>query len=275
MNQINFFNSGENNLSYACGLPNSKKIKAGLIFIHAADGNRIGPHRMFVELAETLKHNGIASFRFDMKGCGDSSGEPAKNNIDHDIENLLSAINFFITRYKMPKIFLFGISRGSRVIFSTLAENSVPINGAILLSTPFPSPKAAAKKFTNRVKEYLYKFKNPQTLKKLLSGKANPKQILKTLAFALNSQKRYRRNSHGFKTTSPLFFIYGSKDPIASDSKAYYTQICQKYKIRHKITEIKNANHSFFHYRWKEQIIEISEKWLTENMHGEKHDTLP
>ena len=55
MNRIDFFDSGPNRLSCVCTVPDSREIKAGLIFVHAADGNRLGPHRMFVELAEELK----------------------------------------------------------------------------------------------------------------------------------------------------------------------------------------------------------------------------
>jgi len=266
MSQLGFFDSGPNRLSFVCTLPDGRAIKAGLIFVHAADGNRLGPHRMFVELADRLKCCGIASLRFDMRGSGDSSGEPAGNNINHDIEDLLSAIDFFASKNQLPKVFLLGISRGARVILSALAEHSLPVDGAVLLSTPFPGSKAAAKKFSSRLKEYLYKFRNPKSLKKLLSGKANLKQIAKTLAFALSSQKRYRRNNDGFITKSSLFFIYGSKDPIAADSALLYSRICEKYKIPYRIAEIKNANHSFFYYRWKEQIMEMTEKWLMANI---------
>ena len=266
MDRINFFNSGPNRLCYVCTLPDDRAIKAGLVFVHAADGNRLGPHRMFVELAEKLKCCGIASFRFDMRGCGDSRGKAAGNDINHDIEDLLCAIEFFISKYNPPAIFLFGISRGARAILSTLAEHNIPVAGAVLLSTPFSGSKAAARTFSNRVGEYLYKFRNPESLKKLLSGKANLKQIAKTLAFALNSQKRYRRNSDGFVTRCPLFFIYGSKDPIAADSALHYSRICEKYKIPYCAAVIENANHSFFHYRWKEQIINITGKWVTENI---------
>lgn len=275
MNRIGFFDSGPNKLFCTCTVPNEREIEAGLIFVHAADGNRLGPHRMFVELADKLKYCGIVSLRFDMRGCGDSSGKPAGNNITPDIEDLQNAIKFFASKYKLPKIFLFGISRGANVSIATLAEHSLPVDGAVLLSTPFSSSKAATKKFSSRLKEYLYKFRNPENLKKLLSGKANLKQILKTLGFALNSQKRYHRNSDGFVTRCPLFFIYGSKDPIAADSSAYHNKICEKFKIPFKTVEIKNANHSFFHYRWKEQIIEMSKKWLMEqSTDGEKDGSL-
>jgi len=255
-------------------VPEGQAIKAGLIFVHAADGNRLGPHRMFVELAEKLKYCGIASLRFDMRGCGDSSGIPARNDINPDIEDLLSAIDFFASKNHLPGVFLFGISRGARVILSALAEHSLPVDGSVLLSTPFSGSKAAVKTFADRLKEYLYKFRNPENLKKLLSGKANLKQILRTLGFALNSQKRYHRNNDGFITKSSLLLIYGSKDPVATDSAFYYSRICEKYKIPYRIAEIQNANHSFFHYRWKEQIMEMTEKWLTENIRGEEDGSL-
>ncbi|MHC4396873.1 MAG: alpha/beta hydrolase [Planctomycetota bacterium] len=153
MNRIEFFSSGTNRLFCVCTVPDSQSIQAGLIFVHAADGNRLGPHRMFVELADRLKYCGIASLRFDMRGCGDSEGKPARGAINSDIEDLQNALRFFASTYKLPKIFLFGISRGAMVILSALAEHSLPVDRTVLLSTPFSSSKAAAKKFTDRLKE--------------------------------------------------------------------------------------------------------------------------
>ncbi len=275
MNRKEFFNSGPNKLSCVCTLPDWQVIKAGLVFVHAADGNRLGPHRMFVELAERLKVVGIASLRFDMRGCGDSEGEPAGSDINPDIEDLQNAIGFFASKYNLPKIFLFAISRGARVSISTLAGNEMPVDGAVLLSTPFAGTKAAAKKFSSRMKEYLYKFTNPDSLKKFLSGKADIKQIAKTLIFALCSQKRYRSNTAGFVTRCPLFFIYGSKDPIAADSAVHYQSICEKFSIPFAMTEIENANHSFFHYRWKELIMEMTENWLLEKTSDGEENVRP
>jgi alpha-beta hydrolase superfamily lysophospholipase len=269
---MEFFSSGPNKLSCVCTLPDEQRIKAGLIFVHAADGNRLGPHRMFVEFADKLKYYGIASLRFDIRGCGDSEGSPAGSDINPDIEDLLNAVRFFASKHKLPKVFLLGISRGARVCVSALAEHGLPVDGAVLLSTPFSGPKAAAKKFTDRLKKYLYKLTEPENLKKFLSGKANPKQIAKTLFFALNSQKRYRRDSDGFATRCPLLFIYGSKDPLAADSAIHYGRICEKFKIPFKTAEIKNANHSFFHYHWKEQLLEMIIEWLTERIGDGKKD---
>lgn len=266
---MDFFKSNKNRLSYVCTIPEVQTNKAGVIFVHAAEGNRLGPHRMFVEIAEELNDCGIISLRFDMRGCGDSEGEPSINNINPDIEDLFSAINFFVSTYKPQKLFLFGISKGALVCISTLMKYDLPISGAVLLSTPFGGSKMAVKKFNNCLKEYLYKFKNSENIKKLLSGKANIKQIFKTLTYAITSPKRYRHEDNGFATKCSLNFIYGSKDPIAADSSRHYKTICEKNDISFTIQEIINANHSFFHYIWKEQIIEMSKNWLTTNINGD------
>lgn len=267
MTETGYFNSSDNKLSYVCTTPNGRMADAGIVFVHAADGNRLGPHRMFVELAERVSNLGIISLRFDLRGCGDSEGKAAGNQIEPDIEDLLCAIEFFVSKYSLKKIFLFGISKGARVSFTSLTEHNVPVAGAVLLSTPFPSPKAAARLFSSRVKEYFYKFKNPDSLKKFLTGKANFKQIIKTLTFALGSGRRYRRdNDTKFATRCPLLFIYGQKDPMATDSRSFYSKICKKFKMPADIIEINNANHSFFHYKWKEEIFYVVEKWLMKNI---------
>jgi pimeloyl-ACP methyl ester carboxylesterase len=269
MIKSDYFNSGNNRLSYACTIPAEHTKKAGVIFVHAAEGNRLGPHRMFVEIAEELKNCGIISLRFDMRGCGDSEGDPSINNINPDIEDLFNAINFFVSTYKTQKTFLFGISKGALVCISTLMTYDLPISGAILLSTPFGGSKMAARKFNNCLKEYLYKLTNFEYIKKLLSGKANIKQISKTLIYAITSPKRYRHQNNGFATKCSLNFIYGAKDPITTDSSKHYRTICEKNDISFTIQEILNANHSFFHYIWKEQIIEISKKWLMTIIYGD------
>jgi hypothetical protein len=272
VNKTGYFNSKDNKLFYVCTIPDRMTVNASVIFVHAANSNRLGPHRMFVELAEKLNNLGISSLRFDMRGCGDSTGKASRNQIEPDIEDLMCAVEFFVSKYSIRKIFLFGISRGARVSFSILAEHSIPISGAILLSTPFYSPEVVAKSFSNRIKEYLYKFENPDNLKKLLTGKVNFKQIAKTFGFALASSQRYHwDNDTKFVTKCPLLFVYGQKDPIANDSYIFYSKICKKFKVPYDISEIENANHSFFHYQWKNQIFDMVEKWLMKNINdGEK-----
>ena len=274
MTETGYFNSKANKLFYVCTPPHKRKEGAGIIFVHAANGNRLGPHRMFVELAQRVCLLGFATMRFDLRGCGDSTGLASRDQIGPDIEDLLSALEFFVLRYNLKKTFLFGISRGAWVSFATIAKNTVDVCGVVCLSAPSPSRKAAAKSFSNRLKEYLCKLTDSENLKKLLTGKANIKQIVKTMTFALSTNRRYSQGQNkDVETKCPLLFIYGQKDPTAPNHRFFYSNICNKFKIPYEIIEIQNANHSFFHYKWKEQIFEHVEKWLMENLRdGETED---
>lgn len=261
MSTERYFTSDSNSLASVCTMPSENMPKAGVIFVHAAGGNRLGPHRMFVEIAYLLKEHSIASLRFDMRGCGDSTGEPAGRDIAPDIEDLRDAVNYFAAEHQVPRIFLFGISRGSRVIFSALSKEQLPIAGACLLSTPFPDHKSSARKFTSRLMEYLCKCTDSAHLKKLFTGKVHIQYISQTLAESMRSSGT-RKYLKTFATVCPLFFIYAQKDPIAAASMQHYQKLCDNLEVPCRFQQIENANHSFFHYKWKEQIMERTLNWL-------------
>ena len=80
MTETGYFNSGGNELFYSCTIPAGKNETTGIVFVHAADGNRLGPHRMFVEFARHFNSLGYPTFRFDLSGCGDSTGAVSEDN---------------------------------------------------------------------------------------------------------------------------------------------------------------------------------------------------
>jgi exosortase A-associated hydrolase 1 len=47
----------------------------GILFVAGGRQTRVGPHRLFVELAEMLSAAGYPSLRFDRRGVGDSEGD--------------------------------------------------------------------------------------------------------------------------------------------------------------------------------------------------------
>ena len=271
MTDTGYFKSGNNLLFYSSAIPQSQKRKQGIIFVHAADGNRLGPHRMFVELAEKFNSLGYPTFRFDLTGCGDSTGSTQHNNIENDILDVIQAVNFFRTRADLESIILLGISRGARVCFNALSKYALPLNAAILLSAPASTGKTAIKSFGAGLKEYFCKLKDPQSLRKLLSAKVNVAQICKTLLAALLLSRRYpSAQNTTIASKCPLLFIYGECDPITADSSLYYAAKCRENRLPHYCHIIHDANHSFFHYEWKEEIFKISSHWLENILHQSK-----
>ena len=48
----------------------------GVLIVPGAPQYRVGPHRLFVDLARQLAHNGVAVLRMDRRGYGDEGGAP-------------------------------------------------------------------------------------------------------------------------------------------------------------------------------------------------------
>ena len=68
-----------------------------------------------------------------------------------------------------------------------------------------------------------------------------------------------------------FFLIYGQNDPIATESKVHYEGILDSCGASYETVIIPQANHSFFHYMWKERILEMVEEWLNKtDMQGGK-----
>lgn len=263
MDKIGYFRSAANQLSYSTELPVQHARRTGIIFVHAADGNRLGPHRMFVELARMFGLLGYPALRFDLSGCGDSTGEVSQQSIDAEVFDVAGAVKFFTANASLDNVVLFGISRGARVCYTAMARYRLPLKGLILLSTPVSSGKAGLKSFANELRQYIYKLKEPSHLWKLLRGRANIARIWTTLVTAGRLADRYKTQEKTVPASkAPVLFIYAGHDSIAEESSRYYAAKCRDNILPYDCRFIAEANHSFFHYRWKEQIFDLSKQWL-------------
>lgn len=264
------FISGENDLSYSLSRPEDIDGKPGVLFVHAAGGNRLGPHRMFVELGERFNGRGYSTFRFDFTGCGDSSGVESKDDIDAEVFDLMNAVRFFVNAGQLEEVILLGISRGARVCFNTMSSESLALAGMILLSAPISTRRSAAKSVGFRLAEYARKLRDRRYFLKLIRGRVNIGGICRTLTNAFALRNRYSDVHKGrFRSCCRALLIYGDCDPISQESSRYYISMCEENDIPFESHFISHANHSFFHYKWKEQIAGICCEWL-EKIVGER-----
>ena len=257
------FISGENELSYNLSRPEDSYRKPGVLFVHAVGGNRLGPHRMFFELGEKFHRRGYSTFRFDFTGCGDSSGVESKDDIDAEVFDLMNAVRFFVNEGQLEKVILIGISRGARVCFNAMSSESVALAGMILLSAPVSTRRSAAKSVFFRLAEYVRKLRDLRYFLKLIRGRVNISGIFRTLMNAFSLRNRYGELNKGrFRSWCRVLLIYGDCDPISQESSRYYISRCEENEVPFESHFISHANHSFFHYKWKEQIAGICLEWL-------------
>lgn len=215
---------------------------------------------MFVEFAQAFLDQGYPVFRFDLRGCGDSSGLDAKGDMQQDLADASNAIKYFLQLAHLQNVKVLGISRGARVAYNLLQEETLPLSGLMLLSTPCSSRQVAMKNVGSALNQYGLKLFKPHYWLKLLRGRVSVAGVTRTIKHAWNISKRYEETQDSKKANCPLLFMYGQSDPICVEALQYYQQRCGCMDFESHI--IAGANHSFFHYRWKEEILELCLMWL-------------
>ena len=262
-----YFNSDDEKLYYKVHLPEScGSQRIAVLFVHAAGGNRFGPHRMFVEYADKLSNAGLICIRFDLTGCGDSTGICSDQSDTHH-RDIVSAIHYFREKYSLDSLYVLGISRGAYLAHRVICENKLPVEGAVLLSCPVSSNKAAIGTFASRLKGYWIKLFDPKSLRKFLSGRANVRFIFRSLIKPFSMKKQYSTDHKSLsiaRTSCPMLFIYGQNDSICIESAQHYKALCKRLDISYQEHTVAHANHSFFHYCWKDEVHEVLSKWLNE-----------
>lgn len=88
-----------------------------VLICHGLGGHKTGRYRVYVDLAESLVKAGLAVFRFDFRGSGDSEGSFSEMTLTGEISDAGKALDFL---YKDPRvdnerIGVFGRSMGGAV----------------------------------------------------------------------------------------------------------------------------------------------------------------
>ena len=106
---ISFQSQGATLVGIMTKPPGEAPAWRGVVFVHGWGGNRIGPHRIIVKVSRALAARGIASLRFDLRGRGDSPGDPDATTLDMMIDDTCAAADFLRGRLGEAPIALWGI----------------------------------------------------------------------------------------------------------------------------------------------------------------------
>ena len=109
-----------------------------IIIIHGYfSANKIGPNRLFFNIAKELSKNGYNVYRFDLSGMGESDGEIGEitfNDHENDIINIFQ----YVKRKSKQNIILIPHCMGVPLSFSTITKNKINPRLVIALA-PFVS----------------------------------------------------------------------------------------------------------------------------------------
>ncbi len=89
-------------------------IKPAVIFLNAGLIHRVGPNRIYVNLARSLAMQGFIVFRFDLSGIGDS--QYPKDNVPYTqraVIDIQEAMDYLSSKTTVSKFILIGICSGA------------------------------------------------------------------------------------------------------------------------------------------------------------------
>jgi uncharacterized protein len=99
-----------------------------VILLHGFTGNALEPHRLFILMARLLAQNGIAAFRFDFRGSGNSEGGFEEMTPSREVEDAQAALRLLEARPDVldrNRFGILGLSMGGMVAALTVGLEQV------------------------------------------------------------------------------------------------------------------------------------------------------
>jgi dipeptidyl aminopeptidase/acylaminoacyl peptidase len=112
-------------------LPNGRGPHPAILMLHGLTGDMVGPHRLFLHAARAFAAQGIAVFRFDMRGSGQSEGEFQDMTLAAEASDAQAALEWLIGRPEIDasRVGVLGLSLGGMVLNMLVGRNPSLVQG--------------------------------------------------------------------------------------------------------------------------------------------------
>jgi pimeloyl-ACP methyl ester carboxylesterase len=116
-------------------IPESASARPPAVFVNAGVIHRVGPDRLYVEVARTIAAQGVASLRFDLSGLGDSQSADTTLSLEASVmEDIGIAIDTLLRATRSSSCILIGLCSGAN--HALLAAANDPRVVGVLLIDP-------------------------------------------------------------------------------------------------------------------------------------------
>lgn len=231
----------------------STPVPAVIIF-HGFTGEKVGAHRMYLKMARMLENKGIAAFRFDFSGSGESDGDFKDMTLSREIEEAHAMLDFVQSHEKVDKnrITLLGHSMGGVVASAVAAKRPNDVAGLVLLCAA-GNMADILRAAVGQIRTQQPNIPLPETYDNggYLVGMPFAKEVLEAdlLEFGTGYDK-------------PVLLIHGSHDEVVPvDTSTKYKDIC--YGEKAAIHIVKGADHSFSKHEWEEEVLHAVQDYMT------------
>lgn len=242
-----FKNKNNKQLVGILHIPKGKKKWPLVVICHGFSGTKT--NRRNIRLARILEKNGIAGFRFDFEGCGDSEGNFETITIRKEISDLATALNFILKQGNIDKnkVALIGHSLGAVIAALYVVKSKFPAKTLVFWAPAFDQKSALPIWLT------------PKDFKK---WKRQGYLIRKEDKIGINYLKENQDKDYSSvlaNIKTPILIIHGQKDetvPIKFSKK-----LAEEHK-NVKLVIYPKADHKFEDYYIQQKLVRETAEWL-------------
>lgn len=230
-----------------------------VLFCHGLAGHRIGKHRMYVSLSECLSRVGIASFRFDFRGSGDSEGEFGEMTLQGEVSDAVKAFEYLTIQDHVDpnRIGIFGRSFGGAI--SILAAHKFGNVKSVALWAPVFDAEQWEEQWemfeTHQIDE-----KTRHELMRI-NGQLPSIAFYKEM-FSMNLRQEVEALNH-----VPMQLIHGEKDPrVGIEHSEKYVEVRKNAKAHTDFIKLEHSDHDFTHPEEKLHAINMTCQWFAKTL---------
>lgn len=264
-------------------------VRTGVVVVVGGPQYRVGSHRQFLLLSRFLAQHGVAVFRFDSRGMGDSEGEIRSfEAVDDDLK---AAIDIFLARAPgVERVMLWGLcDAASAALFYAYQDRRV--SHLLLLNPWVRTESGQAKAYLRHY--YLQRVMEREFWQKLFSGKFDFRaSVGSILGFLMASRQREdvaamaveapasskkcrslslpERMLEGMNSFDGAVRVVISGDDLTAAefmdlvrSSKGWRKVLKKKQVDFKFLD--EANHTFSTRQWRDQVAQ----WSLECVKGE------
>jgi alpha/beta superfamily hydrolase len=288
------------NLAGVVTIPEGEKKEIGVIVLNAGHLHRVGPNRIYVDLAHELTGAGYTVLRFDFSGIGDSIIKKDLDTFrDSAVKDTLDGIKYLANKHQLDKFILIGICSGANIAYLASASDKriasiILINAEFIDITATPLFKKEME-LNTRKRYYLKKIFSRNGWQRVMRGKSNLKNILLIVPgavfyllylvikeliylFKLDRNRELLDNLetiYNNGTQTQIVYSEGSNTLDIYNLRVKH-QINKKYFTtgQFKFTLYTNVDHTFTPLASQKRLIADVKRWIEQAAHSPITNTL-
>lgn len=230
-----------------------------ILLCHGLGGHKTGRYRIYVDLAEALVQRGIAAFRFDFRGSGDSEGEFAEMTLSGEVRDALKALEFLQTdpRIDNERIGVFGRSMGGAV--AVITSGMIECVKSMALWAPMYSGDDW-RHMWEQIESGSATQEQSEEMRRI-NGQVAGLGFYAEM-FSMNIDQDLKKLTH-----IPLLLMHGESDEVIHHSHSErYMELRKHADAPTKLITLPHVDHDFTPPKDRKHAIEVTADWFMETL---------